>query len=809
MLRAQEAEILGVVGRYALEKCKTWTDKLVQMNRTHGDRLKYLFFRNTLHFVGCALLLVCGGNAFAGEVKNLALGAHYTFKPAARYDLTRDPGDATQLTDGRYVGGHFWTSRDRDAVGWVESGPIYIEIDLSAVRSINGVCFNTARGNHAGVSFPDRVDVLVSSDMKQYVALGDAYQGKPHEDGSYLVQKFCAANLAAVGRYVLLVVQPRGGYAFLDEIEVLGSDNVTSNGRSTAALIKRGEIGDALRAVHGLAHREEALVRLAARMLANPDCAKPEMQSRIKSFASRLVQEPVGDLDALEKLQDELLALHRMALSSNFKEPLIVWRKSPWAVFSQIDSPTPDSLIKDGLDFDLMRRGSASNAFVLTNNSDRPQRFKVDVTLEGRAEVAPQLEVREVVPVVASNHETIGDALRPLENGEVSIKPGESRQIWLTVLAGTSAMGEYAGKVSVASLQNNLPATNVSLHVKIWPAVFPEQQHVFVNAWSYLNWRAIKKTPELAVRDLVAHHVNVFELDSSQIPWPNFRAGGTGDADFTKADEVLNLHRGAKKRLFFLEFNTEPFRTFGGKYVFMSATWKLVFKKWVRDWVAHLKAQGLDYQDFAFYPLDEPENSELVGYLLETASLIKEVDPNIRVFTTIGKPVGGVGLYRLSRVVDIFQLNMRSFSNAQKIVLTGLNKEVWSYSAFGGGKLAEPMGYYRMQAWKAFSNGLTGIGFWAYADTGSSGTAWDDFDGTRPDFSVIYEGKSGLVSSKRWEAWREGVEDYELLMLARQKLKPGKETAEFDTKVSGIINNASDYRQFEVVRRYLLTAASR
>lgn len=745
--------------------------------------------------------LFCG-SILAAEASNLAFGARYTFEPVARYDLTRDEGDATQLTDGRYASGHFWTSRD--AVGWVESGPIRIEIDLGTVRSITDICFNTARGNNAGVSFPERVDILVSSDRKQYIALGDAYQGKPHEDGGYRVQKFCAAHLAAAGRYVLLVVQPRGRFTFMDEIEVLGGEGTANNVRSPLTLIKRENITDFLKASHALGHRKEALARLSARMLANP---RPEMQHRIKAFVSRLSQASVADEDALETLQDELLALHRLALSGNFREPLIVWRKSPWAAFSQIDSPTPDTLVKGELDFDLMRRGSTSNAFVLTNNSDQLQNIRIAVAMEGLADAVPQIEVREVVPVVAANHETIGDALRLLENGEVSIKPGESRQIWLTLLAGAAASGDYAGKASVGFIQDNLPAKNFSLRVKVWPAAFPEQQHVSVNTWPYLNWRPIEKFPAQAARDLFVHHANVVVLHPAQIPWPNFRAGGAGDADYTGTDEVLSYNRGGR-RLFFLGFNDKERRTFGGRYEFMSATWKLVFKKWVKEWVVHLKAQGLGYRDFAFYPVDEPENSELVGYLIDTANLIKEADPNIQVFTTMGKPLASMDLYRLSRVVDIFQMDIRTYSSLQKTVLAGLGKEIWSYTALGGGKQAEPLGYYRMQAWKAFSNGLTGIGFWAYADTGPSGTAWDDFDGTRPDYSVVYEGISGIVSSKRWEAWREGVEDYELLALARKNLKPGKESVEFDTKVGNTIKNPGDYRQFEATRRYLLSVAS-
>lgn len=749
---------------------------------------------------------MCCGAAVSAEGRNLALGAPYTFEPAARYDLTRDAGDATQLTDGHYARGHFWASRD--AVGWVKSGLILIEIDLGAVQSINQICFNTARGKDAGVSFPE-VDVLISLDRKQYGALGDAYQSEPHEDGGYLVQKFCTTDLAAVGRYVVLAVQPRGAFTFLDEIEVLGGDDgVANNVYSPASLIKREDIGDALKARSGLGHRKESLARLAARLRANPASARTEVQHQIKSFASKLGREKVSEPDALEKLQDELFALHRLALSDNFQEPLIVWRKNPWAAFSQIDSPTSDTLINGGLDFELMCRGSASNAFVLTNNSDLPQRFTVDVTLEGLADATPEIGVREVVQVVAANHEMIGDALKPLGDGDVTLKPGESKQIWLTALAGAAAPGEYVGKVSVVSIQESLPTPEILLRVKVWSAAFPERQHVFVNTWPYSNGRAIEKVTELAMRDLIAHHANVIVLHPSQIPFPSFRASVAGEVDYTKADEVLSQYKGAQKRLFFLEFNDEKLRTFDGKYEFMSGPWKLVFKKWVKDWAAHLKAQGLAYRDFAFYPVDEPRNDDEVAILLETAKLIKEVDSRLEIYTTLGK-LSSFDVMQAKNNVDIFQVLLSDLTDARVKVLKSLDKEIWTYTAEGGGKSASPIGYYRSQAWTSFQGGAGGIGFWAYADIGWSGTAWDDFDGKRPDFSVIYEGSNGPLSSKRWEAWREGVEDYELLVMARQKLKTGKEVEEFNAKIESVTNGSADYRQLEMTRSYLLSVASR
>lgn len=746
------------------------------------------------------VLLMCCGSAIAGEGGNLALGARYTIDPAPNYDLTKDAGDATQLTDGRYAHGHFWSTRE--AVGWRLSGPIHIEIDLGTTRTIDGVCINSARGNNADVAFPERVEIFVSLDKKQYKSFGDVYRGMSHADGAYFVKKFCASKLAAVGRYLLLVVQPRGRFTFLDEIEVLGGEGVRVSGRSPAYSIKREEINDLLNSRLVLLHRKLTLAQLAAKVLGNSDGGH-NIKNQINSFTARLESESEVDSDSLDKYMDELLALNRFTIPRTLKEPLIVWYKDPWAAFSPIDRPTPEALIKNGLHFDLMRRGSVSNAFVMTNNSDQPQNYRIAMIWQS-PKVSPQFEIREVVPVMAANHELIGDALKPLDYGSVSLKPGESKQIWLTMLGGKAATGDFDGRVIVTCLQGDCPATNIALHAKIWPATFPQQQKVFVNAWAYLNWSPIKKTPQSAVDDLSSHHVNVAALNPAQIPWPT----GLGVTDFTKFDELLRYQEGTRKQLFYLGFNDENLRTFGGKYVFMSDAWQAIFKKWVKEWAAHLKVRGLAYQNFAFYPVDEPKNDDEARYLFEVARLIKQVDPQLEVYTTIGD-LSTLDLIKARKYLDIFQVLVSDLKSVKVMTLKGMGKEIWTYTAEGGGKLASPLSFYRIQAWQAFQGGATGIGFWAYADAGLSGTAWDDFDGNRPDFSVIYEGGKFPISSKRWEAWREGVEDYELLTMARKKLKAGKEVDEFDTKIRDVINNPGGYRNFEIVRRYLLSVASK
>jgi len=86
---------------------------------------------------------------------------------------------------------------------------------------------------------------------------------------------------------------------------------------------------------------------------------------------------------------------------------------------------------------------------------------------------------------------------------------------------------------------------------------------------------------------------------------------------------------------------------------------------------------------------------------------------------------------------------------------------MWTYECEGFAKHQSPLGYYRGLAWLAWHHNLTGIGFWSYC------TSQDDpwfAPATRNDYLLIYQG-DGVVPSKRWEAVRDGMEDFTLLRL--------------------------------------------
>ena len=68
---------------------------------------------------------------------NLALAKTYRLEPAPNYSHCTDAGDRTQLTDGQYTQGYFWTQKG--TVGWAGQSLIIITLDFEDDLEKQGV----------------------------------------------------------------------------------------------------------------------------------------------------------------------------------------------------------------------------------------------------------------------------------------------------------------------------------------------------------------------------------------------------------------------------------------------------------------------------------------------------------------------------------------------------------------------------------------------------------------------------------------------------------------------------------------------
>jgi hypothetical protein len=110
-------------------------------------------------------------------------------------------------------------------------------------------------------------------------------------------------------------------------------------------------------------------------------------------------------------------------------------------------------------------------------------------------------------------------------------------------------------------------------------------------------------------------------------------------------------------------------------------------------------------------------------------------------------------------------------------------RTLWAYEATDPGKNMLPLGYYRAHAWTAWKLGLKGAGFWCY----KYNDTWWPLE--TPDWSVVYQTGDQVTPSRRWEACRDGQEDYRALYALRAAAETARaagQTAAADRALAAI-----------------------
>jgi len=184
--------------------------------------------------------------------------------------------------------------------------------------------------------------------------------------------------------------------------------------------------------------------------------------------------------------------------------------------------------------------------------------------------------------------------------------------------------------------------------------------------------------------------------------------------------------------------------------------------KWAIRLASSLQSHGIPTSRWYLYPVDEPTSDD-IALLLRIAEAVRSSDPTIRLYAnpidTRSQNISRAQLESLRKMFDKLQLNRPL---AERFVTWLANNDAWYFeNPRSPPKDAPPM-FYRSLGIRAWLLNAKGVGFWSFSDT-SSTSAWDDFDGRRPDWAVVYEGAEGPRSSRRWEAFARGLQDYESL----------------------------------------------
>ncbi|MDX9973447.1 MAG: hypothetical protein RBU21_10720 [FCB group bacterium] len=718
--------------------------------------------------------------AVAMGAGNVALGKAYVLEPAPAYEHCTEAGDAVQLTDGVYTEGHFWTQAS--TVGWGGVKPIVIEIDLGKVEAISGVSVNTAAGV-AGVRWPETIDVLVADEPGQYRALGDLVKmgGTAPAEG-YATHRYVCDTLRAHGRYVALVVAAEP-FFFCDEIEVYAGD---------PAWLGEALPGPVLGKPRDVFVQSMVEYRIREQLLKDVTAIRERVASA--SIDAERKTALTVSLDALDKetaaadlrpaegfravlplnaLHERILAVQAERWRLAGLQPLTVWQSGLWDALSHLADPNKGRAA--AVEIFAMRKEYRAGAFNLSNASERA------MTLTLRFEGLPggampeYLRIHEVAWTGTFNGDPVAAALPDAERRDdgyvIRIPAGMTRQVWLTFHPVSLEAGTYAGKVLI----DGDASAEVPVSLQVYPLEFPERPSLHFGGWDYTdNPKHYDMGPDN--REALVAFLREYWVDS---PWGSpavltygqYDAGGamTSPPDTAHFDAWVARWPGARQYLVFPAVGDAIAGFKMGTPEFDRAV-----QAWGTFWAEHARSKGIEPEQFGLLLVDEPSTPEPQAIIKAWAKALRDAKTGLRVWEDpIFHESSGADAEMLALCDSLCPnrpLFLAGTDEYRKLFTDPIARgtALEFYSCSGPVRNLDPYSYHRLQAWDCFRYGATASYFWAFGDAGGQ-PSWNEYALERPGYAPEFIDETSVVTGKHMEACREGIEDYEYLLMLRKK----------------------------------------
>jgi len=539
-----------------------------------------------------------------------------------------------------------------------------------------------------------------------------------------------------------------------------------------------------------------------AQLIGETDTAFEMLSTRIAS-ASELspadLAKLVVDTDAFMTLLERYRSLMALTLAEARAErrpAFVMWQdEDPWDNVDPRDE-LPDTggpLTIDAWAFGNERESVCAN---MVNLTPRPLRLRVEpgtlkATEKREGAKLPGLDtvlrLHTTVPLPSASREVVPDLLPRLSQGKViDIAPGQVRQLWLNLSTHELPAGKYELSWVVRTLDTFTDRTTLTVNFEVSPVRCPEKSRFLAGYWGY--------AAPYRIPDMNEHLVTIWY----GLPLPSARADAQGDlvgeADWTRHDAVINLIQQPELLL----YGGLPTPSFPEG---VEVTEELRLKgqrAYAKHMVAHLAELGLEYENFMFYPEDEPGLKGEITSFLKNARRNKLIDPKLQNYANPWGAFTREMLHQMAEVTDVWQPGMEVLEfwgkEAVDIMRRG-GKRIAMYTPPAGPRTLRPLGFFRSQPWLALHWGIEGGGWWVYSQDDLFSTG----DMGEPGYGGIHIEGRDITTSRRWEAMRDGIEDFNIVTDLRELA--GKKG---DTQALAAIDEAIAY-----VAGRVLTGATR
>lgn len=755
--------------------------------------------------------------AAAGPAENLARGNAYTLFPQPNYRHCTDPGDTTQLTDGQTTDSYFWTQPG--TVGWQTVQYAAITVDLGRVEPIGGVSLRTAAGR-AGVQWPGAIRILTSEDGKTYRNAGDLVELDHKVNGpwpeEYAIRRLVTTKLRTRGRFVRFLVLPGPGspYTFVDEIEVLRGPAELLQGEPGGEAV--GDMKDLFarwRIESGVRRRFEADVAGIRRAIRTAELDNESVRAgllkQLDAAAAALRASSVATdktfraVLPLNEAHGRLFAVQAALWKAQGRPELLYWVPPTWDPVDPYAVPPKQSFGE--IEVHLMHGEHRAVAVNLANSTQNPIRVMINAAGPRRS-AAGYLSPDGVQWTDTSAGRAVAAAMHDAwyieQFATVTVPPGLVRQLWVDNYFHNRpanrrfsriADGEHSGVLTVSSrLDYDL---NIPIRLHFYPLDFPKQTTLMLGGWTYSNgggrYGITPDNRKALVGHLKEHGVNAPWASSSVMARYEFSDDGKLELDTQELDEWIAEWPDAKRYHVFLsigDYSRPAARKFAGAEI-GTAEFDRRVGTWISAWVRHLKGKGVGPNRLALLLHDEPHEGTDVGPLVAWAKAIHAAEPDVLVWEDPTYRDPGKAPPELFEAADVLCPNRpmwlaqgeafgRFYLDQQQ-----RGRELQLYSCSGPAKLLDPYSYYRLQAWHCWQIGATGSFFWAFGDN-SGASSWNPYLARAGPYTPLFIDQQTVTPGKHMEAIREGVQDFEYLVMLRKAVEQAKAAGRSDVAVT-------------------------
>ena len=763
----------------------------------------------------CAALLLCGAQPAAevpqSSARNSALHAKYECVIAPNYWGWKNPqhGDHGQLTDGKIV--ESWRTDQGEiyalpsSMGWTGMAPVVV-LDLGSVQPIGGVGLHTVLSPW-GPWWPQTITVLVSDDNQHFYRAGPTQTITPDQlDPPATPDAVRAAidrvladkglqpsthwlrikNIAAKGRYVAIIMPSwiETGTVVLDEMEVYAGPPDALEAPRTAQVFSEGKGGWKSHRLFQSIDRRLAMDIAALRKSIAASSVSSSEQSKLQNDLAALDakrhNDPIPNSDAfqavfpIDDLHRQVFEVQAVLWRAQKLPPLSLWHCHRWDPLSPIEQPGVEA---PRIEIVMARNEVRSDVLNLSNAGDKP----CTVTLSG---VPSFIDVLEVPFVDTHAQEPVASALVPLAPTDgafhAQVPAGMTKQIWIRCNSKTLNAGRFEKKIRLTSTNRANGSTEVPINIEVVDVRLPDEFSILLGGWDYASPGSYQVTDQN-----VDQYVAMLREYGVNNPWLA-QAMPLGEYDDSgnlvsppprgMMDHWLGQFPDAKLYGFFMTGSspTDPHR-------------RKKLELWAKDWSTYLKTKGVHPDRIGILIRDEPTTTQELEDILEVGRAIKRGEPHFKIWNdlhwddlTKAPPIVDDVL---REACDIQCFELRHYQSAQqandRFIARHARPDLqwWTYTGGSADRLADPYVAWHLRPWFSFQKGFSGAANWAFGD-GHGGFSWNEYLNNGVSRTPLYLAKDSVIASKSMEAMREGAQDYELLLMLRDRAaKAGNDAA--------------------------------